>query len=100
MSRARSGVEAPRRDELAGVGREERIGLQRARAFEALLGGVGGDVEQQRGNAGVGEVRGDLRAHDAGAQDRDGAGSSRSVYDINTLLNSGPYNERLISRWR
>ncbi len=30
---------------------------------------LGGKVVQQRRNAGIGEVRGDLRAHDAGAED-------------------------------
>ena len=62
-------VEAAGRDQLPCVGREERIRLQRARALEALSRGIGGDVEQQRRHAGVGEVRGDLRAHRARAED-------------------------------
>jgi hypothetical protein len=34
-----------------------------------LFGSVGGDVEEQRRNPRVGEVCGNLGAHDAGAQD-------------------------------
>ena len=62
-------VEAAGRDQLPRIGREERIRLQRARALEPVARGIGRDIEQQRRNAGVGEVRGDLRAHRAGAQD-------------------------------
>ena len=62
-------VEAAGRDEGGAVGREEGIGLQPPRALEALLRGRGGDVEQHDGNAGIGEVGGDLRPHRAGAQD-------------------------------
>ena len=50
---------------------ELRIGLELARLLEALSRDVGGEVEQQRRNAGVGEVSGNLRAHRAGAEHRD-----------------------------
>ena len=45
--------------------REERIRLERARALQPLARDVAGQVEQQHRNAGIGEVRGDLRAHRA-----------------------------------
>ena len=51
------------------IGRELRIGLELPRAFQSLAREVGGQIEQQRGNAGVGAVQGDLRAHGAGAED-------------------------------
>ena len=73
LIRRKAVVEAAGRDQLPGVGREERIGLERARALQPLLGGVGRDVEQQRRNAGVGEVRGNLGAHGAGAEHGDRA---------------------------
>ena len=53
------------------VGCEERIGLQAARPFESLFRRVGCDVEQQRGDAGIGEVRGNLSAHHTCAQHGD-----------------------------
>ena len=65
-------VEAAGRHELVGVGRELRIGFQLARLLEPLLRDVGGEVEQQRGDPGVGAVQRDLRAHGAGAEHRDG----------------------------
>ena len=64
-------VEAGGGDELVRVRREEGIGLQPARPLEALLGRFRGDVEQQCRHASVGEVGGDLGAHDARAQHRD-----------------------------
>ena len=65
------GVEAAGGDELVGVGRELRIGLQLARLLESLPREVGGQVEQQRRDAGVGAVQRDLRAHRAGAEHGD-----------------------------
>ena len=67
---ARELVEAAGRDQFPGIRREEGIRLERARALEPVPRGVGRDVEQQRGNAGVGEVRCNLRAHRPRAQDR------------------------------
>ena len=55
------------------VGREERVRLERAGAVEALARELRREVEQQRRHAGVGEMRGDLRAHRAGAEDGGGA---------------------------
>ena len=55
-------------DERRGVGREEWIGLELARARQPVAGRVAGDVEQQHRHAGVGEMRGNLRAHGAGAE--------------------------------
>ena len=52
-----------------GVGREERVGLERGGALEAVARGLAREVQQQRRHAGVGEVRGNLRAHGAGAED-------------------------------
>ncbi len=40
---------------------------------------VGGDVEQQRRHAGVGEVRGNLGAHRAGAENRNRANHLSSL---------------------
>ena len=56
---------------IGGAAREERIGFERLEAIEAQAGGVGGYVEQPDGQAGVGGVRGQLRAHRPGAEDGD-----------------------------
>ena len=64
----RSSSKPPVRIERRGVGREERIGLERARARQTVARRVAGDVEQQHRHAGVGEMRGNLRAHRAGAE--------------------------------
>ena len=47
--------------------------------FRPCGGRLGRDVEQQRRNAGVGEVRGDLGAHHAGAEHRDGTNHRLSL---------------------
>ncbi len=72
-------VEAAGANERGTVGGEERIRLELARARQALARGVAGDVEQQHRDAGVGEVRGNLRPHRAGAENADGpyAGAHR-----------------------
>ena len=57
----------------AASAREERIRLQRRAPLQAVARDVRREVEQQDGNAGVGEVRGDLRAHRARAEHRDRA---------------------------
>ena len=64
----------------AASGGEERIRLQRAGALEPLARDVGGQVEQQRRHADVGEVRGDLRAHRAGAEH--GHRSNRNAWPL------------------
>ncbi|MND08344.1 hypothetical protein D3C83_309020 [compost metagenome] len=61
-------VEAAGGDQLVGVGRELRIRLQLAGLLQSLLRGVRGEIEQQRGNARVGAVQRNLRAHGAGAE--------------------------------
>jgi len=66
-------VEAAGGNQLPRIGGEERIRLQLARAIESLLGGVGGDVEEQRRDSCVCEMSGDLRAHGAGAEDGHGS---------------------------
>ena len=66
-------VEAGGRDEFPGVGSEEWIGLERARALESFSGRLGRDVEQERGHPGICDVRRDLSTHDTGAQNGDRA---------------------------
>jgi hypothetical protein len=63
-------VERPGADQRGDIRREERIGLHRARAAQTFGGGVARHVEQQHGQAGVGKVRGNLRAHHPGAEHR------------------------------
>ena len=77
--RGMSVVETAGRDQLPRVRREERVRLQRARTLQPLGCGVGSDVEEERRNAGVGEMRSDLGAHDAGAEDGDGSNHRFSV---------------------
>ncbi len=67
---ARSVVEPAGADERLRRGREEGIRLERARPLEPLARGLRRDVEQQHRHAGVGEVRRNLRAHRARAEDR------------------------------
>ncbi len=63
------------RDALDDALRGERAGLELREALErlpddgVLVAPLGGQVEQHRLHAGVREVGGDLRAHDAGAED-------------------------------
>ena len=64
-------VEGAGRDQRGGVGCEEGVGLQRARPLQSVARSVGGHVEQERRHAGVGQVRGNLRTHGAGAEDGD-----------------------------
>ena len=66
-------VEAGCRDEPPGIGREERIGLECARALESVGGSLGRDVEQEGRHASVCGVRRDLGSHHAGAQHGDRA---------------------------
>ncbi len=62
-------------DAIGAVLRRERRGLELLQIFDRLqhdavrITFLAGEVEQQRRNTGIGEMRGDLRAHDAGAQD-------------------------------
>ena len=64
-------VEAAGCDQFPCVGREGRVRLQPAGAFEALRRGVGRHIEQQGRHAGVGEMGGNLGSHGAGAKHRD-----------------------------
>jgi hypothetical protein len=64
-------IEAAGGDEPVRIGRELRIGLQLARLLETLLRDVRGEIEQQRGDAGVRAMQRDLRAHGAGAEHGD-----------------------------
>ena len=59
-------VERAGPDQRDGIGREERVRLQRACALQPVSGGVPRDVEQQDGQSRVGQVCRDLCAHDAG----------------------------------
>src|SRR6185503_4460991 len=61
-------VEAARGDERDGVRREEGIGLEPLGALEPLARGLARHVEQAHAQPSVGEMRGDLRTHHAGAQ--------------------------------
>ncbi len=65
------GIESTGGDERGCIGREKWIRLEAARAFETLARDVLGEIEQERGNACVGEVCGDLRAHRAGTENGD-----------------------------
>ncbi len=66
-----------RLDVPRAVGQRERCGLELAqaldgRAHERIRGSFGRrEIEQHRGHAGVDEMRGDLRAHDTGAEHGD-----------------------------
>ena len=66
-ARLEGGVQAGADDAIAdaGIGEREAAGL--------FLGGElgGDDVQQPAGHAGVGQMRGDARAHGAGAEDGD-----------------------------
>ena len=73
-------VETADRDERRGVGGEERIRLQRAGALQPVARDVGREVEQQRRDAGVREMRGDLRPHRAGAQHRNRSNRRRGAH--------------------
>ena len=68
-------VEAAGPDQRVRRRREERIRLQRPRALQPLARRVAGDVEQERSHARVRQVRRDLRAHGAGADDSSGLDS-------------------------
>ena len=72
-------VKASGGDQLPGVGREERIRLERACALQPLRCRLGRHVKEQRRNAGVGEMGGDLRPHDASAEHGDGTNHSLSL---------------------
>ena len=72
-------VEAARRDQLRRVRREKRVRLERPRALHPLGGCRAGDVEENRRHAGIGEMSGNLGAHGAGAEDRDGANHLSSL---------------------
>jgi hypothetical protein len=61
-------VKAAERDEAGHIRAEQRIGLQPSGPLEALACDSRVEVEQQRGNACVGKVRGNLCAHRAGAE--------------------------------
>ena len=61
------------------VGSEERVRLERPRALQPLRGGFSSQIEQQRRNAGVGEMGGNLRAHHAGAKHGHGADHGSSL---------------------
>jgi hypothetical protein len=63
-------VEAAGADERVRGRREEGIRLERLRAFQSFAGGVARDIEQQRRNAGVGQMRRYLRPHRAGPEHR------------------------------
>ena len=66
---AASPLEAAGRDRASSASGVKNGSGFSARARWSPRGrGVGGDVEQERRHAGVGEVRRDLGAHDAGAQ--------------------------------
>ena len=62
------GVETTEADEAGRLPREKRVRLERLRAFEAIASGVLCQIEQQDRHAGVGQMRGNLRAHRARAQ--------------------------------
>src|SRR5205823_7108875 len=66
-------VEAARGDELPRVGREERVGFELARAVESLLRRLRSHVQEQRGNAGIGEMGGNLGTHGARAKHSHGS---------------------------
>ena len=63
------GFEAARRHEPGGFGGKERIRLEAARPLQSVAGELGRQIEQQRPNACVREMCGDLGAHRAGAED-------------------------------
>ena len=63
-------VEAARADERCASGVKNGSGLSWRARGQPLARRVAGDVEQQHRDAGVGEVRGNLRAHRAGAENR------------------------------
>ncbi len=63
-------VEAAGADQRGEIRGEEGIGLQLTGALQAVARGIARDVQQQDAQAGIGEMRGDLGAHDAGAEHR------------------------------
>ena len=63
-------IEVSDRDEPGAVWREERIRPERARPLEPLSRHLWREVEQQARYTGVGEMRGYLGAHRAGAEHR------------------------------
>ena len=69
--RVRSASKLPVVTSFQVSGREGRARLQPAGALEALLRGVGCDVEQQCRQAGVRDMGGDLGPHRACAKHRD-----------------------------
>ena len=77
-------LEARGLDQAPGFRREERIGRQPSCALETRGRRLVRQIQQQRGHAGVGEVRGDLRAHDAGA--KHGYGMNRHVWGCPTSM--------------
>ena len=62
------GSEAAGRDEGPAILGKARVRFQTSGAFEPLLRGVCGDVEQKHRYTRVAKVRSDLRAHGARAQ--------------------------------
>ena len=64
-------IEPARADAGAALGVEERVRLQRPGAFQPLARRAVVEIEQQHRHAGVGDVRGNLRAHRPGAKDGD-----------------------------
>ena len=68
---ARSVSKPPVVISAAASGVKNGSGFSARARFSPVARDVGGQVEQQRRHAGVGEVRGDLRAHRAGAEDGD-----------------------------
>ena len=91
-------IERPGPDrEPAVSGRKNGSGFGLAGAIEAGSGGVSGDVQQQHGEPGVGEVRGDLRAHRSGAEHRGGlnhrapfAGTPKPPTRMSTISSACP----------
>ncbi len=91
-----------RRVDVGGAIRgRQRRGLELREPGERLVDdavGVAflrGEIEQDDGDAGVREVRGDLRAHDAGAEDRDLANQEIGVADmIGGCARCGPRSAR------
>jgi len=82
-------------DEGGPVGAEEAAGPLLERVVDAfergrIAVGLAGndDVEQDGGNAGISEVRGDARAHSARTEDRDATDSTHRIFD--------DYSERVV----
>jgi hypothetical protein len=70
-------IESAGVDERNGIRRKKRIGLQRSGAAQSVPRDCRRQVEQQHRCARVGEVRGDLGAHDARAENRGGPDGRR-----------------------